>query len=188
MSQLVDIVIPFLQPHPHTFNLAPFQHLRLHPINPRNLRHLVDFAPQQPQTQRLHDQMLDLIGFHLRLVADSAEGHGSVVRWAAKDQLGQCREGDLLVEEDLVGVEEGIFVEVVGEAVEGGEIAAVEGEEEVTEPGVRVWWFESVEDRVEEQFTKVVDAVGDEGGDGEIVGSSFLFFACQVRDLDAGKV
>lgn len=59
-----------------------------------------------------------------------------------------------------MGFEELIFGDVAGEDVVGGQVASVEGEEEVAEPGVgRV--DEGVEDWVEEELAEVVDAVGD---------------------------
>jgi methyltransferase-like protein len=46
---------------------------------------------------------------------------------------------------------------VVGEELEGGEVAAIEGEEEITEPAVLRAVFETVKDRVKEKFAEVVD-------------------------------
>jgi hypothetical protein len=56
--------------------------------------------------------------------------------------------------------QERVLGDVVGKDAVGGEIAAVEGEEEVAQPGV-LGFVEGVEDRVEEEFTEVVDGVGD---------------------------
>ena len=120
IPQLVNTAIPILQPHPHIINLLHIQHLRLHPVDPRNLRHLVDTAPQQPQAQRLHDQNLNLLRLHVRLPADGGERHGAVVRRAAEDGFGEGGEGDFLVEEGFVFFEEGGFGKVGFEDVVGG--------------------------------------------------------------------
>lgn len=76
---------------------------------------------------------------------------------------------------------------MVPQDVVGGEIAAVEGEEEITEPSV---WRrgEGVEDRVEEKFAEVVDVFGSEGCDGQVVGAGLAFGGTELGDIDAGEV
>ena len=46
---------------------------------------------------------------------------------------------------------------------------------------------ERVEDRVEKQFTKVVDGVGDERGNGQVVRTLHAFFAWELGEVDAGE-
>ena len=187
IPQLIDATIPILQPQPHVINLLHIQHLRLHPIDPRNLGHLVDTPLQQAQTQRLHDENLNFLRLHVGLAADGGERHGAVVGRAAEDGLGEGGEGDFLVEEGLVGLEQRGFGQVGLEDGVGGQIAAVEGEEEVAEPGVR-GRLQGGEDGVQEELAEVVDAVGDEGGDAEVVGAGLGVRRGEGGEVDAGEV
>lgn len=158
IPQLIDATIPLPQPDSHPIDLLRIQHLRLHPIDPRNLSHLVDTAPQQAQAQGLHDQYLDLRGLHIRFAGDRLESHRPVVWGAAEDRFRKRGERDLLVQESLVLVQQGGFGEVRFEDVVSGQVAPVEGVEEVTQPGVG-GGCQGVEDGVEEEFAEVVDGV-----------------------------
>ena len=102
-----------------------------------DLGDLVDGALEQAERQGLHDEVLDLGGLDLGLGCDGGKGQVAVVRGAAEDHLGQCGQRDLLVQEEAVLLEQLVLGDVAGEDVVGGEVAAVEGEEEVAEPGVR---------------------------------------------------
>ena len=55
--------------------------------------------------------------------------------------------------------QQGAFGEVGGERCVGGEVAAVEGEEKIAQPGVR-GRGEGVEDGVQQELAEVVDGVG----------------------------
>jgi hypothetical protein len=78
------------------------------------------------------------------------------------------------------------FRDVAREDVVCAEIAAVEGEEEIAQPGM--WGVgERVEDGVEEQLAEVVDGVGDEGGDAEVVGAGLALAEVEVGEVDAGE-
>lgn len=147
IPQLVHARIPILQPQPHAVDLLHVQHLGLHPIDARNLGHLVDAPPQQAQAQRFHDQDLNLLRVDVGLGRDGGEGHGAVVRRAAEDGFRQGGQADLLPQERLALVQERGFREVVLEHGVRRQIAAVEREEEVPQPGV-LGGFEGVEDRV----------------------------------------
>ena len=68
---------------------------------------------------------------------------------AAEDGFSESGEGDLLVEEDLVLFEELVLADVYGEDVVGCQVATVEGEEEIAQPGVGSLG-ERVEDWVQE--------------------------------------
>ena len=187
IPQLIDTAIPILEPHPHVINLLHIQHLRLDPTNPRNLRDLVDAALQQPQAQRLHDQNLNLLRPHVRFPTDGRESHGAVVRRAAEDGLGERREGDFLVQEGFVLGEQGALGQVGLEDAVGGQVAAVEGEQEVAEPGVRRG-LQGGEDGVQQELAEVVDAVRDEGGDAEVVGAGLGVVRGEGGEVDAGEV
>ena len=67
------------------------------------------------------------------------------------------------------------------------QVAAVEGKEEFAQPGVR-GFVERVENWVEEELAEVVDAVGDEGRDAEVVGSGLPLALVEVGELYAGEV
>ena len=120
VPELVDTGIPLLQPRPHIIDLLHIKHLGLHPANPRHLGHLIDTALQQPQTQRLHDQDLDLLRRDLGLARDRLERHSAVVRRAAEDGLRQGRQRDLLSQEHLVFFEELLLRQVALQPVVGG--------------------------------------------------------------------
>lgn len=100
--------------------------------------------------------MLDLIGLNLRLLGDSGESHGAVVRWTAEDGFGESGKGDLLVEEDLVLFQELVLADVHSENVVGCQVTAVEGEKKIAQPGVGCLG-ERVEDWVQEELAEVVD-------------------------------
>lgn len=102
IAQLINARIPILQPEPHAINLLHIQDFRLHPVDPRHLRHLVDAAAQQTETERLHDQDFDFLRLDVRLACDGGECHGAVVRRAAEYGLGEGRQADFLPEEGFV--------------------------------------------------------------------------------------
>lgn len=104
--------------------------------------------------------MLNLIRLDLRLGGDGSKSEGTVVRRAAEDHLRQRGQGNLLVQEDPVRLEQLVLADVAGQHVVGGQVAAVEGEEEVAQPVVR-GFGQRVEDRVQEELAEVVDGVGD---------------------------
>lgn len=106
---------------------------------------------------------------------------------ASEDSLGEGREGDFLGEEVAVGGELRGLGEVRLEAVVAGEVAAVECEEQVAQPGVR-GGDEAVEDRVQQQLAEVVNRVGDQGGDAEVVGAGLGFGGGEGVKVDAGEV
>lgn len=187
IPQLIDARVPILQPQPHVLNLLHVQHLRLHPVYPCYLSHLIDAALQQAQAQRLHDQDLDLLRLDARLLRDGRERHRAVVRRAPEHRFCQRRKRDLLPEEGLVLLEERAAGEVGFKDAVRGEVAPVEGEEEVDEPAVR-GVGEGAEDGVEEELAEVVDGVGDEGRDAEVVGAVLAVFEGERSDVDAGEV
>jgi hypothetical protein len=80
--------------------------------------------------------MLDVIGFDLCLSRDSLEGHGTVVWWSLENGLCQSCERDLLIQESFVLFKQGVLADVSDQSVVGKEIATVESEEQVTQPGV----------------------------------------------------
>lgn len=137
VAQLIDTAIPVPQTAPHAVNLLHIQYLWLHPIDPRYPRHLIDTPLQQSQTQGLHDQDLNVLRLDIGLLRDGAECHRAVVGRAAKDGFGESAEGNFLGEEVLVGGEERRHADLLLEALVRGKIAAVVGEEEIAEPGVR---------------------------------------------------
>lgn len=73
-----------------------------------------------------------------------------------EDCFSKSGEGDLLVEENLVLFEELVLADVYGEDVVGCQVAPVEGEEEIAQPGVR-GLGERVEDWMQEELAEVVD-------------------------------
>lgn len=81
--------------------------------------------------------MLDLVGLDLGLRRDGGEGHGAVVRGPPEDRLRQRGQRDLHVQEIAVRFEEFVLGDVAGQDIVGRQIAAIECEEEVAEPGVR---------------------------------------------------
>lgn len=109
------------------------------------------------------------------------------MRRAAEHGLGERREADLLAEKFGLLLEQGLLREVAGEPVEAGEVAGVEGEEQLAQPGV-FGVFERVEDGVQEELAKVVDGLAEQGGDGEVVGAFLLLGGAEVGDVDAGEV
>jgi hypothetical protein len=131
--------------------------------------------------------MLDLLGLDLRLRTDLGECHCAVVGRAAENRLRESGEGDLLVQEGLVFFQEGHLGDVAGQHVVGAEVAAVEGEEQVAQPGVR-GADEGVEDGMQQQLAEVVDGVADEGGDAEVVGARLAVAQLEGADVDAGEV
>lgn len=131
--------------------------------------------------------MLDLVRLDLGLLSDLREGHGTVVRWAAEDSLGESRQTDLLVEEVLVLLEQVILAHVCGQDVVGAQVTLVEGDDQITQPGV-LCALECVEDGVKEKFTKVVDGVGNESSDREVVSDALAVFEGERFELDACEV
>ena len=105
----------------------------------------------------------------------------------AEDRFGEGRERDLLPEKGLVVLEQPALRQVVLQHVVGDQVAPVEGEEQVPQPGV-LRLEQRVEDRVQEQFAEVVDRVGDEGGDAEVVGARPGFRGRERFEVDAGEV
>ena len=188
MTQRVDARVPILEPQPHVVNLLHVQHLGLHPVDPRHLCYLVDAPPQQPQTQRLHDENLNLLRLHARLAGDGLKRHGTVVGRPAENSLRERGERYLLPEKGLVLLEQGRAGDVCLEHGVGGQVAAVEGEEEVAQPGVLWALAQGVEDGVQEELAEVVDGVGDEGGDAEVVGAGVGLGGGELCDVDAGEV
>lgn len=122
----------------------------------RDLRDLVDAALEQAQRECLHDEVLDLVRLDLGLGGDGGEGQAAVVRGPVEDHLRERGQRDLLVQEDAVVLEQAVLGDVAREHVVGRQVAAVEGEEEVAQPGVR-GLRERVQDRVQEQLAEVVD-------------------------------
>ena len=102
--------------------------------------------------------MFNLIWPDLSLSLNRLKRHGSVMRRPAKHRLSQRSKRDFLVQEHLILRQELILRNVLGQDFVCDEITTVESEEEVAEPGV---WsaFERLEDRVQQEFTKVVYAV-----------------------------
>ena len=47
---------------------------------------------------------------------------------------------------------------------------------------------ERVENGVEEKLAKVVDGVGDEGGNAEVVGTRLAFTELELGNVDTGKI
>lgn len=92
--------------------------------------------------------MLDLFVLHLRLARNSPKREIPVMWRPAEDHLRQRGERDLLIQERAVFFEEAILGDIAGEDVVGGEIAAVEREEEIAEPVVGSFG-QGIEDGVE---------------------------------------
>lgn len=170
MTQLVHARIPVLESVPHAVDLGHVQDLGLHPVDLSDLADLVDGALEQAQGEGLHDEVLDLLGLDLGFGGDGREGQVAVVRGPTEDHLREGGEGDFLVQEDAVLFEQLVLGDVAGEDVVGRQVAAVEGEEELAQPVVGRLG-EGVQDGVQQQFTEVVDGVGDEGGHAEVVGA-----------------
>lgn len=187
MTELVNTGIPVLQTVPHTINLLHIQHLRLNPVDLRYTRNLINRPTQQTQRQRLHNQVFNLVRLHLRLRGNGAESERAVVGRTTEDHLCQRGEGDLLVEEDLVRLEQLVLADVAGEHVVGGQIAAVECEKQLAQPVVRCLG-QGIKDRVEEKLAEVVDGVGDQRGDTEVVGTLGALVFLEVLEVDAGQV
>lgn len=187
VSQLVDTLVPTSQSLPHSFDLSLVENLRLDPLYPCYLIDLVDCSFQKTQAQGLHDQVLDLVGLNLGFLSNGSKGHGTVVWGTAEDGLSQCGKTDLLVQEHVVLFEQIVLVHVSGENIVSAEVAAVECDDQVTKPGV--WGvFQGVEDGVEQQFSEVVDGVGNKCCDRKVVGQSLALFDRERFEVDAGKV
>ena len=73
-----------------------------------------------------------------------------------EDHLRQRGQGDLLVEEDLVGLKKLVLADVACKDVVGGQVAAVESEEELAKPVVRCLG-QGIQNRVKEELAEVVD-------------------------------
>ncbi|KAJ5082902.1 hypothetical protein N7532_011945 [Penicillium argentinense] len=173
VTKLIHTSIPVLQSVPHAINLLHIQHLGLNPVDLRNARNLINRTLQQAQRQSLHNQVLDLIGLHLSLRGNGIEGKGTVVRRSPEDHLGQRRQGDFLVEEDT--------------HIVSGQITAVKGEEQLSQPVVRCRG-ERIQNGVQEELAKVVDGVGDQRSDTEVVGAREALVFGEVFEVDAGQV
>lgn len=187
MTELVHAGIPILQAVPHAIDLLHIQHLRLHPVDLRHAGHLVDRSAQQTERQRLHDQVFDLIGLNLGLGGDGREGQGPVVRRTAEHHLCEGGQGDLLVQEIPVRLQQLVLADVAGEHVVGGQVATVKGEEQLAQPVMR-GLGQGVQDRVQQELAEVVDRVGDEGGNAEVVGAGDTFALRELFEVDAGQV
>lgn len=137
VTQLVHALVPLLQPLPHSLDLLHVQHLGLDPVDVRDLRDLVDLALDEAQRQRLHDEVLDLVRLDLGLRGDVREGQVAVVGRTVEDHLRERGQRDLLVQEDAVLLQQAVLGDVARQHVVGRQVAAVEGEEEVPQPGVR---------------------------------------------------
>lgn len=95
--------------------------------------------------------------------------------WSSSDGFRKGVQVDLLLQERILSGKLWLFREITGESIKLAEISCVECKQDFTEPGV--WCIlETVENRVEEQFSKVVDVPGEEGGDGKVVGPADLIF------------
>ncbi len=129
VSEIVHTRVPVLQPQPHIVDLLHVQHLWLHPVDPRNLRNLVDAAFQQSQTQRLHNEYLNLVGLHFGLLRYRLESHRAIMWWPSEDSFCESRQGDFLPEECLVFVQQRSLADVDFEDVVSIEIPSVECEE-----------------------------------------------------------
>ena len=79
------------------------------------------------------------------------------------------------------------FGEVGTEGGVGGEVAAVEGEEEIAQPGMR-GRGKGVEDGVQQELAEVVDGVGDQGRDAEVVGAGLEIGGGEGGEVDTGEV
>lgn len=187
MTELVHASVPILQPVPHSVDLLHIQHLRLHPVDLRHAGHLVDGPTQQTKRQRLHDQVLDVVGLHLGLSGNGRESQRAVVRRAVEDHLCKRRQRDLLVQEIPVRLQQLVLADVAGQHVVGGQVAAVKGEEQVAQPVMR-GLRQRVQDRVQQQLAEVVDRVGDQGGNAEVVGAGDTFALWELLEVDAGQV
>jgi hypothetical protein len=124
---------------------------------------------------------------YLGLLSDLGECHGTVVGWAAEDGLGQSGQADLLVQEVLVLLKQVVLAHVCSQDVVGAQVTLVEGDDEITQPSV-LSLFECVEDRVEEKFTEVVDGVGDQGSDREVVCDTLAVFKGKRFEVDTCEI
>lgn len=78
------------------------------------------------------------------------------MRRAPEDHLRQRGKRNLLVHEHAVRLEQLVLANVAGEHVVCGQIAPVEGEEQVAQPVV--WCLgQGIQDRVQEELAEVVD-------------------------------
>jgi len=83
-------------------------------------------------------------------------------------------------------LEEGHFRDVAREDIVCAEVATVEGEKEIAQPCV--WGVgECVQDGVEKELAEVVDGVGDESGNAEVIGTSLAFAKVKIGEVDAGE-
>lgn len=131
--------------------------------------------------------MLNLIRLNLCLLADGGKGHGAILRCARENELCEGGEGNLLVQELLVLLEEGVVVKMLLEDGVCLKVSSVEGEEEITQPSV-LGGLERIKDGVKEEFTKVVDVVADESGDAQIVGNVLAVVGSDVGKIHTCKV
>lgn len=187
VAELVDTIVPSAQSFAHIDDLALIQHLGLDPCYPRNLCNLIDGSTHKTQAECLHDQVLNLVRLNLGLLGDLCERHGAVVGWAAEDGLGQSGQADLLIQEVLVLLKQVVLAHVCSQDVVGAQITLVEGDDEITQPSV-LSLLECVEDRVEKKFTEVVDGVGDQSSNREVVCDTLAVFEGKRFEVDACEV
>ena len=65
--------------------------------------------------QRFHDKMLNLVQRQPRLLRDGLEAHRSVVSVALEYGFDECHEADLLSEEWVVFLEDGLYCDLMCE-------------------------------------------------------------------------
>lgn len=110
------------------------------------------------------------------------------MRGPLEDGVGERGERYLLLQEGLVCLERRFLMHVGDEDGVGGCVAVVEGEQEIDEPGVIAALLQGREDGVEEELAEVVDGVGDECGDAEVVGAAKTGVGGHVVEGNAGEV
>lgn len=84
-------------------------------------------------------------------------------------------------------LEQFVLADVAGEHVVAGQIATVEGEEQLAQPVMR-GLGQGIQDRVQQELTEVVDRVGDESGNAEAVGAGDTFALGEPFEVDTGQV
>ena len=88
------------------------------------------------------------------------ECHGPIVWRAAKHCFGKRGQGDLLVQELFVSVKLRGLGHIRFKNIVGGQIATVEGIEEIPEPGMG-GRPKGLKNGMEQEFTEIVDGVRD---------------------------
>jgi len=107
---------------------------------------------------------------------------------AAEDSLGKSSKVDLLAQVPGMLCEQFIGSDTGGKLVEGREVAAVEGEKKVAEPGVVFGFLQHVKDGVEEELAEVVDAGRHKRGEAEVVGAAVALVGGEGIEIYAGEV